>query len=81
MKGVLCLAAAVVLAVAAIASAQPFAYIVNSGTRNFSVVDTATDKITAVIPLPDTAQYVPPYACREKGPGYFSGSVQKWPVP
>jgi len=42
-----------VLAAAQIVSAAPYAYIANSGTKNVSVIDTATNAITATVTLPD----------------------------
>lgn len=51
----------VCLLMADIVSAAPFAYILNSGTKNVSVIDTATDTITATIPLPDALENVHPY--------------------
>ncbi len=42
-----------VLAAAHIVSAAPFAYIANTGTRNVSIIDTATNGITATVALPD----------------------------
>jgi len=43
-----------ILAAAQTVSAAPFAYIANSGTNNISVIDTATNAITATVTLPDT---------------------------
>jgi len=51
-----------VLATANIVSAAPFAYVANSGTKNVSVIDTATDTVTGTMALPDTNPTVPPYA-------------------
>jgi YVTN family beta-propeller protein len=62
MNRKLLLAAALVLASAGTSHAQPFAYSVNSGTRNVSVIDTVDNTIKATIPLPDTAQNIHPYA-------------------
>lgn len=52
-----------VLAAAKLVSAAPFAYVANSGTKNVSVIDTATDNIVGLpIALPDTQPTVHPYA-------------------
>jgi len=51
-----------VLATANIVSAAPFAYVANSGTKNVSVIDTATDTVTGTMALPDTNPTVHPYA-------------------
>jgi YVTN family beta-propeller protein len=51
-----------VLATANIVSAAPFAYVANSGTKNVSVIDTATNTITATVALPDTQLTIHPYA-------------------
>lgn len=42
-----------VLATANIVSAAPFAYIANSGTKNVTVIDTATNAIVTNVALPD----------------------------
>jgi DNA-binding beta-propeller fold protein YncE len=47
-----------VLATAGLAAAAPFAYVANSGTKNLSVIDTATDSIVGIpIALPDGYAY------------------------
>ncbi|NVN99724.1 MAG: YncE family protein [Geobacteraceae bacterium] len=51
-----------VLATANIVSAAPFAYVANSGTKNVSVIDTATNTVTATVALPDTQPTIHPYA-------------------
>jgi YVTN family beta-propeller protein len=52
-----------VLAAAKLVSAAPFAYVANSGTKNVSVIDTATDMVVGTpIALPDTQPTVHPYA-------------------
>jgi len=55
------LTAICVLATANLAAAAPFAYVVNSGTRNVSVIDTADNSIKATVALPDTQPTVHPY--------------------
>src|SRR5262245_29756448 len=42
-----------VLVSAAAAQAAPFAYISNSGSANVSVIDTATNTVTATVPVGD----------------------------
>jgi YVTN family beta-propeller protein len=42
---------AVVLGITTRIWAQPFAYVANSGSNDVSVIDTATDKVVATIPL------------------------------
>jgi len=51
-----------VLATANLAVAAPFAYVVNSGTKNVSVIDTADNTIKATVALPDTQPTIHPYA-------------------
>jgi len=51
-----------VLATANLAVAAPFAYVVNSGTKNVSVIDTADNTIKATVALPDTLPTIHPYA-------------------
>lgn len=51
MKFRLLMIAICVLATANIVSAAPFAYIVNSTTKNVSVIDTANNTVTASVPL------------------------------
>lgn len=60
MRSAMILAAALLLWSATL-HAAPFAYIANSGLRSVSVVDTATNTVTATVPLPDTRQDVHPY--------------------
>ncbi|GEM_PF-648969 len=62
MKSRSVMTAICVLAAASIAHAAPFAYVANSGTKNVSIIDTATDTVTASVPLPDTLPTVHPYA-------------------
>lgn len=62
MKSRSVMTAICVLAAASIAHAAPFAYVANSGTKNVSIIDTATDTVTATVALPDTLPTVHPYA-------------------
>ena len=51
------------LAAATSVYAQPFAYVANSGTKNVSVIDTATNTVTATVTLADDYPAKPhPYA-------------------
>lgn len=55
--------AACLLAAATSVYAAPFAYVANSGTKNVSVVDTATNTVTATVTLTDGYPATPhPYA-------------------
>lgn len=55
--------AACLLAAATSVYAQPFAYVANSGTKNVSVIDTATNTVTATMTLTDGYPTTPhPYA-------------------
>ncbi len=43
------MSAFIILVLISITSATPFAYITNEGSNNVSVIDTATDKVTATV--------------------------------